>query len=88
MDYLVKALAYDGKVRAYAANTTDTINEAQRRHHTWPTASAAIGRTMTATVMMGAMLKGENKLTVKIEGGGPIGAIIADMSQTHKFTLT
>ena len=33
---------------------------------------------MTATVMMGAMLKGENKLTVKIEGGGPIGAIIAD----------
>ncbi|MCW4683274.1 Hsp33 family molecular chaperone HslO [Bacillus pumilus] len=78
MDYLVKALAYDGKVRAYATNTTDTINEAQRRHHTWPTASAAIGRTMTATVMMGAMLKGENKLTVKIEGGGPIGAIIAD----------
>ncbi|MFP3421329.1 Hsp33 family molecular chaperone HslO [Bacillus sp. SIMBA_154] len=78
MDYLVKALAYDGKVRAYAANTTDTINEAQRRHHAWPTASAAIGRTMTATVMMGAMLKGENKLTVKIEGGGPIGAIIAD----------
>ncbi|MFB8736455.1 Hsp33 family molecular chaperone HslO [Bacillus sp. SL00103] len=43
-DYLVKALAYDGKVRAYLANTTDTINEAQRRHHTWPTASAAIGR--------------------------------------------
>ncbi|MCY7570880.1 Hsp33 family molecular chaperone HslO [Bacillus pumilus] len=78
MDYLVKALAYDGKVRAYATNTTDTINEAQRRHHTWPTASAAIGRTMTSTVMMGAMLKGENKLTVKIEGGGPIGAIIAD----------
>ncbi|MFS0656683.1 Hsp33 family molecular chaperone HslO [Bacillus sp. 179-C3.3 HS] len=78
MDYLVKALAYDGKVRAYAANTTDTINEAQRRHYTWPTASAAIGRTMTATVMMGAMLKGENKLTVKIEAGGPIGAIIAD----------
>ncbi|MDM5296674.1 Hsp33 family molecular chaperone HslO [Bacillus pumilus] len=78
MDYLVKALAYDGKVRAYAANTTETINEAQRRHYTWPTASAAIGRTMTATVMMGAMLKGEHKLSVKIEGGGPIGAIIAD----------
>ncbi|MGE6632304.1 Hsp33 family molecular chaperone HslO [Bacillus sp. NPDC077027] len=78
MDYLVKALAYEGKVRAYAAKTTDTINEAQRRHYTWPTASAAIGRTMTATVMMGAMLKGDHKLTVKIEGGGPIGAIIAD----------
>ncbi|MCY8466834.1 Hsp33 family molecular chaperone HslO [Bacillus atrophaeus] len=78
MDYLVKALAYNGKVRAYAADTTDMVNEAQRRHDTWPTASAAIGRTMTATLMLGAMLKGDNKLTVKVEGGGPIGAIVAD----------
>jgi molecular chaperone Hsp33 len=54
------------------------VNEAQRRHDTWPTASAAIGRTMTATLMLGAMLKGDNKLTVKVEGGGPIGAIVAD----------
>ncbi len=58
--------------------TTDMVNEAQRRHDTWPTASAAIGRTMTASLMLGAMLKGEDKLTVKIEGGGPIGAIVAD----------
>ncbi|MDA7028362.1 Hsp33 family molecular chaperone HslO [Bacillus sp. CLL-7-23] len=78
MDYLVKAMAYEGKVRAYAARTTETISEAQRRHQTWATASAALGRTMTATVMMGAMLKGDDKLTVKIEGGGPVGAIIAD----------
>lgn len=78
MDYLIKAIAYDGKVRAYAARTTDMVNEAQRRHDTWPTASAAIGRTMTASLMLGAMLKGEDKLTVKIEGGGPIGAIVAD----------
>nr|MDH3075925.1 Hsp33 family molecular chaperone HslO [Bacillus velezensis] len=78
MDYLIKAIAYDGKVRAYATRTTDMVNEAQRRHDTWPTASAAIGRTMTASLMLGAMLKGEDKLTVKIEGGGPIGAIVAD----------
>nr|WGD67695.1 Hsp33 family molecular chaperone HslO [Bacillus velezensis] len=78
MDYLIKAIAYDGKVRAYAARTTDMVNEAQRRHDTWPTASAAIGRTMTASLMLGAMLKGEDKLTVKIEGGGLIGAIVAD----------
>nr|WGD60780.1 Hsp33 family molecular chaperone HslO [Bacillus velezensis] len=78
MDYLIKAIAYDGKVRAYAARTTDMVNEAQRRHDTWPTASAAIGRTMTASLMLGAMLKGEDKLTVKIEGGGSIGAIVAD----------
>ncbi|WIX29347.1 Hsp33 family molecular chaperone HslO [Bacillus amyloliquefaciens] len=78
MDYLIKAIAYDGKVRAYAARTTDMVNEAQRRHDTWPTASAAIGRTMTASLILGAMLKGEDKLTVKIEGGGLIGAIVAD----------
>ena len=45
------------------------VGEAQRRHYTWPTASAALGRAMTASVMMGAMLTGDDKLTVKIEGG-------------------
>jgi molecular chaperone Hsp33 len=77
-DYLVKALAYDGQVRAYAVNSTETVGEAQRRHDTWPTASAALGRSISAGVMMGAMLKGENKLTIKVEGGGPIGAILVD----------
>lgn len=77
-DYLVKALAYEGQVRAYAVRTTQTVSEAQRRHQTWPTASAALGRAMTAGVMMGAMLKGDSQLTIKIEGGGPIGAILVD----------
>ncbi|XXM71884.1 Hsp33 family molecular chaperone HslO [Lysinibacillus sphaericus] len=77
-DYLVKALAYNGQVRAYAVKSTDTVGEAQRRHDTWPTASAALGRSISAGVMMGAMLKGENKLTIKVEGGGPIGAILVD----------
>lgn len=77
-DYLIKALGYEGQVRAYAVSTTDTVGEAQRRHYTWPTASAALGRAMTAGVMMGGMLKGEEKLTIKIEGGGPIGSILVD----------
>jgi molecular chaperone Hsp33 len=77
-DYLVKALAYDGYIRAYAVRTTETVSEAQRRHKTWRTASAALGRTLTAGVMMGAMLKGEEKLTIKIDGGGPIGVILVD----------
>lgn len=77
-DYLVKALAYDGQVRAYAVRSTETVNEAQRRHYTWPTASAALGRTMSAAVMMGSMLKGSDKLTVKIEGDGPLGLILVD----------
>ncbi|MGZ4160955.1 MAG: Hsp33 family molecular chaperone HslO [Neobacillus sp.] len=77
-DYLVKALAYDGNIRVYAARTTATVSEAQRRHQTWRTASAALGRSITAGVMMGAMLKGEDKLTIKINGGGPIGIILVD----------
>ncbi|MEC5302524.1 MULTISPECIES: Hsp33 family molecular chaperone HslO [Staphylococcus] len=77
-DYIVKALAFGGQIRAYSALTTESVQEAQTRHYTWPTASAALGRTMTATLMMGAMLKGEQKLTVTVDGQGPIGKIIAD----------
>ncbi|MFC5587699.1 Hsp33 family molecular chaperone HslO [Sporosarcina soli] len=77
-DYLVKAIAFNDQVRAYAVTTTETVGEAQRRHQTWPTASAALGRSITAGTIMGAMLKGEEKLTVKIEGGGPIGTILVD----------
>ena len=77
-DYLVRALGFEGKVRAFAVKTTETVSEVQRRHNTWPVVSAALGRSITATVMMGAMLKGEDKLTVKIEGNGPIGPMIID----------
>lgn len=77
-DYLVKALAFDGQVRAYAVRSTETISEAQRRHYTWPVASAALGRSLSAGAMMGAMLKDEQNLTIKIEGGGPIGLILVD----------
>ncbi len=77
-DYLVRALGFEGQVRAFAVKTTETVSEAQRRHNTWPVVSAALGRSITASVMMGAMLKGEDKLTVKIEGNGPIGPMIID----------
>jgi len=77
-DYLVRAIGFNGQVRAFAARTTATVAEAQRRHNTWPVVSAAMGRSMTVTVMMGAMLKGDNKLTVKIEGNGPIGSMVID----------
>lgn len=77
-DYIVKALAFGGQIRAYSALTTESVQEAQTRHYTWSTASAALGRTMTATLMMGAMLKGNQKLTVTVDGQGPIGKVIAD----------
>lgn len=68
----------DGKVRAFAVRTTQLVEELRRRHDTYPTATAAMGRTVTAAAMMGAMLKGEDKLTVQVKGDGPIGQIIAD----------
>ena len=77
-DYLVRALGFGGSVRAFAVRTTDTVGEAQRRHDTWPTASAALGRTMTAAAMMGAMQKGDDLLTIKVQGDGDIKGIIVD----------
>ena len=83
-DYLVRGLGFNGSVRAFAADATETVAEAQRRHQTWPTASAALGRAMTAGVMLGAMLKGGDKVTLKIQGGGPIGTILVDSDADGK----
>ena len=77
-DYLVRGLGFNGSVRAFAVDSTKAVGEAQRRHMMWPTASAALGRAMTGGVMLGAMLKGDDKVTVKFEGGGPIGALLVD----------
>ncbi|MEC0212973.1 Hsp33 family molecular chaperone HslO [Paenibacillus ehimensis] len=81
-DYLIRATAYEGKVRAFAVRTTGIVEELRRRHQTTPTATAALGRTVTAALMMGIMLKGKEKLTVQVKGGGPIGQIVAD-SNAH-----
>lgn len=75
-DYLVKALCRDGNVRAYALKSTQLIGESQTRHQTWATATAALGRTLSVGVMMGAMLKGEETITIQVRGNGPLGKII------------
>lgn len=77
-DYLVKATAFDGMIRCYAAVSTKMVEEARQRQDTWPTATAALGRTLTITALMGAMLKGDDTLTAKIAGSGPLQAIVAD----------
>jgi len=79
-DYLVRAIARKGKVRAFAIRSTNVVEECRVRMDTWPVASAALGRTVTASAVMGAMLKGKERLTVQIKGGGPIGQIVADAS--------
>src|SRR5699024_6192128 len=80
--YLVKATLFDGQVRAYAVNTTNLVKEAQERQDTWATASAALGRALTITSMMGAMLKGEDTITAKIYGDVQLGATIVDRNAT------
>ncbi|MBO0440730.1 Hsp33 family molecular chaperone HslO [Candidatus Enterococcus ikei] len=77
-DYLVKALCYEGSIRAYAVCATNTISEAQKRHDTWSSSTAALGRTMVGAILLGATLKGEDKLTVKVQGNGPAGSIVVD----------
>lgn len=77
-DYLVKALAFDGQIRAFAVDATQTVKEAQQRHDTWHTASAALGRTMVGALLLGYNLKGKEKLTVEVSGDGPGGKIVVD----------
>lgn len=77
-DRLIRATALEGKVRAFAARTTGIVEELRLRHNASPTAIAALGRAVTAGAIMGAMLKGEEKLTIQIKGGGPLGQIVVD----------
>ena len=75
---MVKATAANGYIRAFAANTKDLVEEAKNDHNTSPVATAALGRMLTAAAMMGSMMKGEKDLlTLKIEGDGPLGGVIA-----------
>ena len=78
MDKLVQGVAADGTIRVFAAITTNTVAEAVRRHQTSPTVSAALGRTMTGALLMASTLKELDRLTVKIEGDGPVGGITAE----------
>jgi molecular chaperone Hsp33 len=77
-DYLIRGTALGGRVRAIAVRTTSITEELRQRHGTTPTATAALGRTAAAGLMIGAMLKGEEKLTIQVKGGGPIGQIVVD----------
>ncbi|GEO67855.1 Hsp33 family molecular chaperone HslO [Levilactobacillus spicheri] len=78
-DYLVKSLIDNGMFRAYVVDATATVAEAQKRHDTWNTATAALGRTLIGTMLLStSLLKGDEKLTVKVNGHGPVGAIVAD----------
>ncbi len=75
-DYIVRASAADGQIRAFAATTRELVEKARTIHNTSPVASAALGRLLTGAAMMGGMMKGRaDVLTVQIMGDGPIGNI-------------
>lgn len=77
-DYMVRALAFDGTIRAEAVLATETVNTAHEKHDTWSASSAALGRTLVAGLLMGATQKDDVKMTIKVQGDGPGGAIIVD----------
>ena len=75
-DYIVRATAANGQVRAFAAITREIVEEARQHHGTSPVATAALGRLLPAGTMMGSMMKNEtDMLTLQVRGDGPIGGI-------------
>jgi len=78
MDKLIHGIVEGGAARVYAAVTTETVNEAVRRHGTSPTTSAALGRTITGAALLGASFKDFDRLTVKVECDGPVEGITAE----------
>ena len=76
-DYLVRGLVQSKNCRVFACTTQHLLETARQKHDLWPTASAALGRLMSATLMLGAMNKNHEKMTVTMNGGGSIGTLMA-----------
>lgn len=77
-DHLLISTALDGQIRAYVTRTTGLVEKAARLHGLYPTSADALGRVLTAAALMGATLKdGEESVTLRVLGDGPLGAIVA-----------
>ncbi len=78
MGKLIRCITSNGQVMATAVDTTDIVSRAENIHKTSAVVTAALGRLLTATSMMGNMLKGrDDSITLRISGGGPAGSLIA-----------
>jgi molecular chaperone Hsp33 len=77
-DHLIRVISDEANVRAMACLTTATVSEACSRHRTSPTASVALGRALTGGVLLGALLKGRQRVALKFEGNGPLGKIVVE----------
>lgn len=75
-DYIVRATAGNGQIRAFAINSREIVETARQKHNTSPVATAALGRLLSAGAMMGVMLKGEKDIiTLQIKAGGPLNGL-------------
>ena len=76
MDYIVRAVAADKQIRAFAITSREMVETARQHHNTSPVATAALGRLLTGGAMMGVMMKGEkDMLTLMMKGDGPINGV-------------
>ena len=77
-DKTINCLAYNGKVNVRCINSTNLVEEARKIHDLSPTATAALGRLLTITSLLGKEMKGEEgTITTQVKGNGPIGTMIA-----------
>ena len=77
-DYVIRGMAGDGQIRAFAASTRGLTEEARRRHNSSPVITAAVGRLMTAAAILGIQCKDDaDKLTLIVKGDGPAGSLYA-----------
>ena len=75
-DYIVRAMAADNQIRAFAITSRNIVETARQHHNTSPVATAALGRLLTGGAMMGVMMKGDNDiLTLMMKGDGPINGV-------------
>jgi molecular chaperone Hsp33 len=77
-DHIVTATAADGSISIAAGITTALVGDAQTRHNTAPTATAALGRLMTGAALFGASLKGRERVTLQIASDGPLRGLVSD----------
>lgn len=84
-DKITKFLAYNGKISIVCINTTNLVEKARKIHDLSPVATAAFGRLLTITALMGQEMKNkEDKLTIQIQGNGPIGRMLTTANNSPK----
>ena len=78
MDRIIRATAGDGFIKMAVITARETVQRAREIHGCSPTAAAALGRTLCGASLLGEAMKEENaSLTIRINGGGPIGSVVA-----------